>query len=52
MRSSSRVHSAMEANPLPPFSVLEQYFAPAGALMVDDETGLHYMSFTLRRNMR
>ena len=43
------VHSAMESNPLPPFSVLEQYFAPAGALMVDDETGLHYMSFTLRR---
>jgi hypothetical protein len=43
------VNSAMEANPLPPFSVLEQYFAPGGALMVDDETGLHYMSFTLRR---
>jgi hypothetical protein len=43
------IHSAMESNPLPPFSVLEPYFAPAGALVVDDETGLHYMSFTLRR---
>ncbi len=41
--------AALESNPLPPFEVLERYLAPGGAMLVDDETGLHYMSFTLRR---
>ena len=41
--------SAMEQNPLPPFAVIEKYLAPQGALLVDDETGLHYTSFTLKR---
>ena len=41
--------SALEARPLPPFAVLEQYLAPAGALMIDDETGIHFTSFSLRR---
>ena len=40
---------ALEQNPLPPFSVLEQYLAPGGAALTDDESGLHYQSFTLRR---
>lgn len=43
------VNQALERNPLPPFEVLEQYLAPGGAILVDDETGLHYTSFTLRR---
>jgi hypothetical protein len=42
---------ALTDNPLPPFSVLRRYLAPGGGMMVNDETGLHYMSFTLRRKM-
>lgn len=45
------VEKAMKDNPLPPFSVLAKYFAPGGGMMVNDETGFHYMSFTLRRKM-
>jgi len=40
---------ALKENPLPPFAVLRRYLAPGGAMVVDDPTGLHYMSFTLRR---
>lgn len=43
------VNKALEDNPLPPFAVLQQYLAPGGAALIDDETGLHYTSFTLRR---
>ncbi len=44
-----RIQEALEKNPLPPFEVLEQYLAPGGAMILDDQTGLHYTSFTLRR---
>ncbi|NQT41543.1 MAG: hypothetical protein HQ581_28900 [Planctomycetes bacterium] len=40
--------TALEKHPLPEFSVVERYMAPTGALMVDDETGLHYMGFGMR----
>ena len=43
------VNKALEDNPLPPFSVLRQYLAPSGAMVVDDETGIHYSAFSLRR---
>jgi hypothetical protein len=43
------INSALEANPLPPFAVLERYLAPAGAYIIDDVSGLHYSGFTLRR---
>jgi len=39
----------LEKNPLPPFSTLEKYIAPSGAAMTNDETGIHYVSFSLRR---
>ena len=41
--------TALKENPLPPFAVLRRYLAPGGAVVVDDQTGLHYMAFTLRR---
>jgi hypothetical protein len=41
--------TALQEHPLPPFSVLAQYLAPSGALLVQDETGLHYTQFSLRR---
>ena len=43
------VNDALEENPLPPFSVLAEYLAPGGGMMTNDETGLHYMAFTLKR---
>jgi hypothetical protein len=39
----------LERNPLPPFSTLQKYIAPAGAAMINDDTGIHYVSFSLRR---
>jgi hypothetical protein len=45
------VDQALKDNPLPPFSVLAKYLAPSGGMMVSDETGIHYMTFTLKRKM-
>jgi hypothetical protein len=44
-----RLNDTLEKNPLPPFKVLAKYLAPAGAMMTQDETGFHYMSFGLKR---
>ncbi|MFN3190651.1 MAG: hypothetical protein ACE361_09025 [Aureliella sp.] len=41
--------TTLEKHELPPFSVISQYLAPGGGFLVDEETGLHYMSFSLRR---
>jgi len=43
------VQAALEKNPLPPFAVLQQYLAPGGAMVLDDDSGIHYTGFTLRR---
>jgi hypothetical protein len=48
----SEVGRALENNPLPAFAVLEQYLAPGGALLTNDETGIHYRSFTLARKKK
>lgn len=40
---------ALDKNPLPAFAVLKQYLAPGGAMLTDDDSGIHYMNFTLRR---
>jgi len=40
---------ALRDNPLPPFAVIARYLAPGGSLITNDETGFHYMAFTLRR---
>lgn len=44
------LNQALKDNPLPPFSVLAEYLAPGGGLLTSDETGIHYMTFTLKRN--
>ncbi len=41
--------AALEQHPLPPFETLQRYLAPGGSMLVDEETGLHYTNFTLRR---
>ncbi len=48
-RALRALHEALEANPLPPFSEIAKYLAPAGGMLVSDETGLHYTAFGLRR---
>ncbi|TWT34514.1 DUF3352 domain-containing protein [Blastopirellula retiformator] len=39
----------LEANPLPPFGVLSKYIAPGGGIWINDETGIHYIAFQLKR---
>jgi hypothetical protein len=43
---------ALTKNPLPPYNVISQYLAPAGALVINEETGLHYVSFGLKREKK
>jgi hypothetical protein len=46
----SALNGALKENPLPPFSVVAQYLAPGGGMVVNDASGIHYTSFTLRRD--
>lgn len=41
---------ALKENPLPPFARIAKYLAPSGGMMTMDETGIHFTSFTLKRN--
>jgi len=43
------IQGTLTDNPLPPFAVLSKYLAPGGSVLTDDDTGIHYMSFSLRR---
>ncbi|MBN1909527.1 MAG: hypothetical protein JW818_07310 [Pirellulales bacterium] len=43
------IDAALKEHPLPPFSVLQRYLAPAGGFIIDDETGVHFTTFWLRR---
>jgi hypothetical protein len=44
-----RLDDSLKAHPLPPFAVIAKYLAPSGAMVTQDETGFHYMTFTLKR---
>jgi len=48
-RVMSAVEAALKKHPLPPFSHLAKYLAPSGAVLTNEETGFHYVSFALRR---
>ena len=39
----------LEKHELPPFSVIEKYMTPSGAFVTEDESGLHYTAFSLKR---
>jgi hypothetical protein len=39
----------LEKHELPPFSVVEKYLTPTGAFVTEDESGLHYTAFSLKR---
>lgn len=43
------LNNALRDNPLPPFAVIAKYLAPAGGMMVSDQSGLHYTTFGLKR---
>jgi hypothetical protein len=39
----------LDKNPLPPWDVIAHYLAPEGTMLIDEDSGIHYMSFALRR---
>ena len=39
----------LQNNPLPPWEVIQKYLAPEGSMITDDDTGIHFMQFALRR---
>jgi hypothetical protein len=41
--------TALKSKELPPFEEISKYLAPAGAFLVEEETGLHYTGFSIRR---
>jgi hypothetical protein len=41
--------NGLEKYKLPPFEVIAKYLAPAGSFIVEDETGIHQTSFSMRR---
>ncbi len=43
------VVTALKSNTLPPFESISKYFAPGGAFVVEEDNGLHYTGFSLRR---
>jgi hypothetical protein len=42
--------AALKGKKLPPFEVISKYLAPGGAFIIDEETGLHYTGFSMRRD--
>jgi hypothetical protein len=42
------LEQTLQNHTLPPFDALRQYFPPGGAVLVDDDAGLHYTGFTLK----
>jgi hypothetical protein len=42
----------LEQNKLPPFEVLQPYFAPGGGILYDTDTGYHAISFELRNEVK
>ena len=40
---------ALQDSPLPAFEEIAKYLSPSGAMTISDETGLHTISFTLKR---
>jgi hypothetical protein len=41
--------TTLQKHPLPPFESLRKYFPSGGAVLLEDESGLHYTGFTLKR---
>ncbi len=46
----SALNNALQKHQLPPFDVIRKHLAPSGGFVSEDDTGLHYTSFSIRRN--
>ncbi|MGC3967667.1 MAG: hypothetical protein QM775_09930 [Pirellulales bacterium] len=44
------VNQALVDRPPPPLEVMQQYYAPGGTIVVDEPTGVRYLSFVLKRD--
>ena len=42
--------TALKSKSLPPFEVIAKYLAPSGGFVIEEEDGLHYTTFSLRRD--
>ena len=43
------LYASLEKNQLPPFEVVRKHLAPTGAFISEDDSGVHYTAFGLRR---
>ena len=43
-------NQALADRPLPPLETLQKYFAPGGTILIDEPTGVRFLSFVLRRD--
>jgi hypothetical protein len=43
------LNEALQKHELPPFSVISNYLVPSGGYLIEEELGLHYTSFSLKR---
>lgn len=43
------LNDGLSKNALPPWEAISKYLAPTGAMVVGDESGIHYMQFAIRR---
>ena len=43
------LNEALEKHELPPFSVISKYLVPSGGYFVEEEFGLHYTTFSIKR---
>ncbi len=41
--------TALDKSTIPPWEEFAKYISPTGSMVVDDESGVHYMSFSLKR---
>ncbi|MBN8627064.1 MAG: hypothetical protein J0M17_16415 [Planctomycetes bacterium] len=44
------INQALADRPPPPLEVLTRYFAPGGSILVDEPTGVRFLSFVLKRD--
>ncbi len=44
------LNNALQRHQLPPFDVIRKHLAPAGGFISEDDSGIHYTSFSLKRN--
>lgn len=44
------LNETLQKHELPPFSVISKYLVPSGGFLVDEELGLHYTTFSLKRD--